>query len=110
VSAKVIRGVTAKRHQQRISASLRANKFYLKSLFANYMNMGAVQSGRAGPIRDSLQTGGLFRKKAKFAAARHVPRESLPCEQRRVDFKKRDVYNILVLVGIVGYAVDRIHT
>jgi hypothetical protein len=54
------------------------------------MNMGAVQSGRAGPIRDSLQTGGLFRKKAKFAAARHVPRGGLWCEQRRVGFNISD--------------------
>jgi hypothetical protein len=52
--------------------------------------MGAVQSGRAGPIRDSLQTGGLFRKKAKFAAARHVPRGGLWCEQRRVGFNISD--------------------
>jgi hypothetical protein len=38
-----------------------------------------------------LQTGGLFRKKAKFAAARHVPRGGLWCEQRRVGFNISDV-------------------
>jgi hypothetical protein len=87
----VIRGVTAKRHQQRISASLRANKFYLKSLFANYMNMGAVQSGRAGPIRDSLQTRGLFRKKSRIRRCATRTRGALWCEQRRVGFNISDM-------------------
>jgi hypothetical protein len=39
------------------------------------MNMGAVQSGRAGPIRDSLQTGGLFRKKSQIRRCDTYPAE-----------------------------------
>jgi hypothetical protein len=52
VFAKVERGSFAKRHQHRISASLRRNKFYTKGFCANYMNMVAVASGHAEPFRD----------------------------------------------------------
>jgi hypothetical protein len=35
---------------------------------------------------------GFFAKKAKFAAARHVPRGGLWCEQRRVGFNISDKF------------------
>jgi hypothetical protein len=54
------------------------------------MNATAVGFGHGGPIHDLQKIGGLFRKTAKLAAARHVRRESLPCEQRGAGFKNSD--------------------
>jgi hypothetical protein len=56
-------------------------------------------------FRDCQQKEGCFRKTAKLMAARHVRRRTLSCEQRGVDFKKRDFDLIprFVFVPVSGH-------